>query len=146
MGDLYLNRVIDSCIDEHLKISGALLIEGPKWCGKTRTAEEHANSKLSMRSSNQINALELAIETGSKVFLEGDVPRLIDEWQDIPELWDIVRFEVDHRRKRGQFILTGSSAPSLESIRHSGAGRIVHVKMRTMSLYESASVFYKRQV
>ncbi|WP_400259608.1 hypothetical protein [Candidatus Methanomassiliicoccus intestinalis] len=79
MGDLYLNRVIDSCIDEHLKISGALLIEGPRWCGKTRTAEEHANSKLSMRSSNQINALELAIETGSKVFLEGDVPRLIDE-------------------------------------------------------------------
>lgn len=137
MGDLYLNRVIDSCIDEHLKISGALLIEGPRWCGKTRTAEEHANSKLSMRSSNQINALELAIETGSKVFLEGDVSRLIDEWQDVPELWDMIRFEVDHRRKRGQFILTGSSALSLESIRHSGAGRIVHVNMRTMSLYES---------
>lgn len=137
MGDRYIPRVIDSCVDEYLESSGALVIEGPKWCGKTRTAEEHANSKLYLMNSNQINALKLAIESGSRAFLEGDVPRLIDEWQDVPEIWDAVRFEIDHRRKRGQFILTGSSVPPIELVRHSGAGRIARINMRTMSLYES---------
>ncbi|MDR0508210.1 MAG: DUF4143 domain-containing protein, partial [Candidatus Methanoplasma sp.] len=86
---------------------------------------------------NQVKALKLAIETGSKKFLEGDAPRLIDEWQKVPETWDAVRFEVDHRDKVGQFILTGSSTPPMESVMHSGAGRIARVTMRPMSLFES---------
>jgi len=113
------------------------LIEGPKWCGKTRTSEEFAKSTLYIKYKNQIDSLKLAIAGGVKRFLEGDTPRLIDEWQKVPEIWDAIRFEVDHRRKRGQFILTGSSSPLKEKVMHSGAGRIARITMRPMSLHES---------
>ena len=137
MSDEYLERIIDPYIKEHLESMGALLIEGPKWCGKTRTSEEFAKSALYIMSKNQTNALDLAIAGGVRKFLEGDTPRLIDEWQKVPEIWDVIRFEVDRRRKRGQFILTGSSLPPKESVMHSGAGRIARLTMRTMSLFES---------
>jgi len=116
---------------------GALQIEGPKWCGKTRTSEEFAKSVLRIENKDQIEFLKATIGSGVKTPLEGDTPRLIDEWQSVPSIWDAVRFEVDHRRKRGQFILTGSSVPPKGSIVHSGAGRIGKVSMRTMSLFES---------
>jgi len=137
MSDEYLKRTVDPYIKGHLESMGALLIEGPKWCGKTRTSEEFANSALYIKDKNQIASLKLAITGGVKRFLEGDAPRLIDEWQKVPEIWDTIRFEVDHRRKRGQFILTGSSAPPKGSVMHSGAGRIARITMRPMSLHES---------
>jgi len=137
MSDEYLKRTVDPYIKEHLEAMGALLIEGPKWCGKTRTSEELAGSALYITNKNQMDSLKLAIAGGVTKFLEGDTPRLIDEWQKVPEIWDAVRFEVDHRRKRGQFILTGSSIPPKASVMHSGAGRIARLTMRTMSLFES---------
>ncbi|MDR3282376.1 MAG: AAA family ATPase [Candidatus Methanoplasma sp.] len=90
-----------------------------------------------MENKDQIDSIKLAIRNGVRKALDGDTPRLIDEWQGVPEIWDAVRFEVDHRRKKGQFILTGSSAPPEGSVMHSGAGRIARVTMRTMSLFES---------
>jgi len=138
MPDKYVKRIVDPYIKEYLELMGALLIEGPKWCGKTRTAEEFAKSILYIRTKNQIESLKLAISNGVNNSLEGDTPRLIDEWQSVPEIWDAIKFEVDHRRgKRGQFILTGSSTPPKDSVVHSGAGRIARVTMRPMSLFES---------
>jgi len=137
MPDDYIKRTVDPYIKEHMESMGALLIEGPKWCGKTRTSEEFAKSILYIENKNQVDSLKLAISGGVKKFLEGDTPRLIDEWQKVPEIWDAIRFEVDHRRKRGQFILTGSSTPPKRSVMHSGAGRIARLTMRTMSLFES---------
>lgn len=137
MPDEYLKRIIDKYIKECLESMGALLIEGPKWCGKTRTSEEFAASTLYIKHKGQVDSLKLAACGGVTTFLEGQTPRLIDEWQKVPEIWDAVRFEVDHRRKKGQFILTGSSVPPKGSVMHSGAGRIARVTMRTMSLFES---------
>lgn len=138
MSDGYIKRIIDKSVEEYLECMGALLIEGPKWCGKTRTSEEFAKSVLYIKTKNQIDSLKLAIDSGIKTPLEGDTPRLIDEWQLVPSIWDAVRFEVDHRRgKRGQFILTGSSVPPKDSVVHSGAGRIARITMRPMSLFES---------
>ncbi len=137
MSDTYLKRIVDSYINDYMEHVGALLIEGPKWCGKTRTAEEHSRSSIHIISKNQIESLRLAAESGSVAFLEGETPRLIDEWQDVPEIWNAVRFEVDRRRKNGQFILTGSSVPPEDPSRHSGAGRIARMNMRTMSCFES---------
>ncbi|MDR3206462.1 MAG: DUF4143 domain-containing protein [Candidatus Methanoplasma sp.] len=137
MPDEYIKRIIDSYIKEYLDLMGALSIEGPKWCGKTRTSEEFAGSILCIDNKDQIDSLKLAARSGVRAFLEGDTPRLIDEWQEVPEIWDAVRFEVDRRRKKGQFILTGSSAPPEGSVMHSGAGRIARVTMRPMSLFES---------
>jgi len=137
MADGYIKRIVDPYIKEHLESMGALLIEGTKWCGKTRTSEEFANSALYIRDKNQVESLKLAVTSGVMKFLEEDAPLLIDEWQKVPGIWDAVRFEVDHRRKRGQFILTGSSTPPKESVMHSGAGRIARVTMRPMSLFES---------
>ena len=137
MADGYIKRIVDPYIKEHLESMGALLIEGTKWCGKTRTSEEFANSALYIRDKNQVESLKLAVTSGVVKFLEEDAPLLIDEWQKVPGIWDAVRFEVDHRRKRGQFILTGSSTPPRESVMHSGAGRIARITMRPMSLFES---------
>ncbi|MDR3283072.1 MAG: DUF4143 domain-containing protein [Candidatus Methanoplasma sp.] len=137
MVDRYLKRILDSEIKEYLDSMGAILIEGPKWCGKTRTSKEFAKSILSIADPNQIKSIKLATENGLYNFLDGDTPLLIDEWQDVPEIWNAVRFEVDRRGKKGQFILTGSSVPPAEPTRHSGAGRIARVTMRPMSLFES---------
>jgi len=138
MADEYRERIIDKEVREHLKLMGAILIEGPKWCGKTRTSKEFAKGVLSITNKNQIESLNLLLENGTFDFLDGEPPMLIDEWQLVPGIWDAVRAVVDDRKKRGQFILTGSSVPPKGSEPlHSGAGRIARLTMRTMSLFES---------
>lgn len=114
------------------------MIEGPKWCGKTTTAEQQANSILYMDNPTSLATnLEMA-EIDASVLLDGDTPRLIDEWQLAPKLWDAIRFEIDHRREVGQFVLTGSAVPAEEKeIHHSGTGRFSWLTMRPISLYES---------
>ena len=117
---------------------GAVLIEGPKWCGKTTTAEHQAASVLYMNDPKLYKRnLQLA-DQDPQALLQGETPRLIDEWQEAPKLWDTVRFEVDHRDGEGQFILTGSAVPAdMSEVHHSGTGRIARMQMRTMSLWES---------
>lgn len=138
MADRYMERIIDKELNKHLKFMGAVLVEGPKWCGKTRTSKELAESVLSITNKNQIKSLNLLLENGAFDFLNESPPMLIDEWQLVPGIWDAVRTVVDERGKRGQFILTGSSAPPKGSEPlHSGAGRISKLTMRTMSLFES---------
>lgn len=136
MRGAYIQRIIDGQVDKAMQMYGAALIEGPKWCGKTRTAEEHSRSALFIKDAAAQSSIRMAIETGSSSFLVGDDPRLIDEWQTVPEIWDLVRHEVDHDWDR-RFILTGSSVPPELSTNHSGVGRFAHIRMRTMSLFES---------
>lgn len=134
----YLPRQADVRLNEALLSSGAVLIEGPKWCGKTRTAMEHAKSVLFMQDPDNRSGYLQAANTKPSLLLKGETPRLIDEWQVAPILWDAVRHEVDMRGEEGQFILTGSAVPVLdEMLTHSGTGRISRIKMRPMSLYES---------
>ncbi len=134
----YRQRIIDSVIQKRLKSAGALLIEGPKWCGKTTTAEQFAKSKLLLGDPEELSRSQLIAIGSINTLLEGDTPRLIDEWQTIPRFWDAVRSEVDRRKGFGEFILTGSAVPSHgEEIQHSGTGRFAWLRMRTMSLYES---------
>jgi predicted AAA+ superfamily ATPase len=137
MRDNYLPRIIDDALKLSLATSGAVLIVGPKWCGKTRTAEEVAASILYMQDPDHSEEYILLSKTKPSKLLEGDVPRLIDEWQMAPVLWNAVRFAIDKRRARGQFILTGSVVPPLTKDMHSGTGRISRLKMYTMSLFES---------
>jgi hypothetical protein len=133
----YLPRVIDSILEEYLDAFGAVLIRGPKWCGKTTTAEQIAKSVLRMQDPDNFRAhLDMANFMPSRL-LEGDTPRLIDEWQMAPVLWDAVRNAVDERQKVGQFILTGSTVINHEQILHSGTGRIAKIDMMPMSLFES---------
>ena len=134
----YKARIADKVLKENLKAKGAVLIEGAKWCGKTTTASQVAKSILYMQEPHKVKQnLELAELKPSKL-LEGETPRLIDEWQIAPNLWDTVRFEVDQRNEFGQFILTGSSVPAdTSNIHHSGIGRITKLLMRPMSLFES---------
>jgi hypothetical protein len=134
----YQKRVLDDVLEQRLKNKGAILIEGAKWCGKRTTAEQHASSILYMSDPDfQVQNLRLA-DISPRQLLKGDTPRLIDEWQLAPKLWDAVRFEVDHRQGLGQFILTGSAVPADKSaIRHTGTGRFTWIKMRPMSLWES---------
>lgn len=134
----YKPRIVDEQLKFKLKSKGAVLIEGPKWCGKTTTAEQAAKSTLYFSDpSRKEQYLKMADLDPAKL-LEGDTPRLIDEWQLAPKLWDSVRFEVDHRAKMGQFILTGSAVPADKTnISHSGTGRFSWLKMRPMSLFES---------
>lgn len=134
----YRGRIVDTLLDLELECSGALLIEGPKWCGKTTTAEQKAKSILYMDDPSTIDQnLQLAT-INPKLLLNGEKPRLIDEWQIAPQLWDTIRFMVDHNKGDGQYILTGSAVPADQSkIRHSGAGRFSWLTMRTMSLWES---------
>jgi uncharacterized protein len=133
----YKKRVIDSLVEKYLKIFGAICIEGPKWCGKTWTSSYHSKSEFLIGNpDNNFQNRSLA-ELSPSLVLEGDTPRLLDEWQEVPPIWDAVRYIVDQRSEKGQFILTGSSTPKRKGILHSGAGRIGKLRMRTMSLYES---------
>jgi len=133
----YLPRIIDKTVEIHLNTFGAVCIEGAKWCGKTWTANTHSNSSIYLGDPAGNFQNKSLAKIDPKLVLEGDSPRLIDEWQEVPELWDAVRFEVDQRGKKGQFILTGSATPAQKGILHSGAGRISTLRMRPMSLYES---------
>ena len=133
----YLPRLVDRKIERYLRIFGAILVEGPKWCGKTWTALTHSNTvRYIMNPSAGVNYKETA-KADPSLLLEGDEPILIDEWQEVPGIWDAVRFEVDQGQKRGRFLLTGSTKPQVEAVSHSGAGRIAHVMMRPMSLFEA---------
>ncbi|HHU07274.1 MAG TPA: ATP-binding protein [Clostridiaceae bacterium] len=133
----YLPRIIDKELKLALESMGAVLIEGPKWCGKTTTGLHHANSFIKMQDpSNMVNN-KLIAETSPSLLLEGEKPRLIDEWQTAPILWDTVRVDVDNTQRKGQYILTGSSSPLAETTMHTGTGRIARIKMYPMSLYES---------
>ncbi|MDE7383878.1 MAG: AAA family ATPase, partial [Treponemataceae bacterium] len=134
----YRPRFADRLVARKLKGKGAVLIEGPKWCGKTTTAEQHANSILYMTKPEDIKENLMLADMNPRKLLEGSAPRLIDEWQIAPKLWDAVRFEVDHRKGFGHFILTGSAVPpKTDEIFHTGTGRFAWIKMRPMSLYES---------
>ena len=134
----YKQRIADALLAQKLQAKGAILIEGPKWCGKTTTAKQVAGSMLDLGDSSVLAEAEDDMQFRPKKLLEGDTPRLIDEWQGIPALWDMVRSEVDKRDPFGQFILTGSSVPvEQEKLRHSGTGRIGRLAMRPMSLWES---------
>ncbi len=133
----YLSRYIDDELEELLEYMGAVLIVGPKWCGKTTTAKQHAKSMIQLQDpSNSYNYLKLA-KLDPLLLLDGDKPRLIDEWQMAPELWDAVRYSVDESDDDGLYILTGSTVVDNSKIMHSGAGRIHRLLMRPMSLYES---------
>lgn len=133
----YLPRVFDSILQKHLSSSGAVLVKGCKWCGKTMTSSRASNSILYMQDAdNSASYLALA-DTQPSLLLKGDTPRLIDEWQMAPVLWDAVRFAVDQRQAVGQFILTGSSVPKDGVTAHTGTGRISQLLMRPMSLFES---------
>ena len=135
---VYRPRIADSMLAARLRRKGAVLIEGPKWCGKTTTAEQQAASILYMADPVRMQQNLQAAKLNVSQLLSGQTPRLIDEWQIAPSLWDSVRFEVDHRSGFGHFILTGSSVPpSSNEIFHSGTGRFAKLTMRTMSLYES---------
>ena len=133
----YRKRLVDVQVDRYLKNFGAVCIEGPKWCGKTWTSSFHSNSEYLIGDPvNNFQNRRLA-EISPSVVLQGDTPRLIDEWQEVPSIWDAVRFAVDQRGEKAQFILTGSSTPKRKGVMHSGAGRIGKFRMRTMSLFES---------
>lgn len=133
----YKPRIIDKKIEEYLSVFGAICIEGPKWCGKTWTSSFHCNSEIFIGDpSGNFQNRKLA-EMSPALVLEGETPRLIDEWQEVPPLWDAVRYKVDQSGEKGQFILTGSATPNHKGILHSGAGRIARLRMRPMSLYES---------
>ncbi len=134
----YRKRIADAILKQKLKGKGAVLIEGPKWCGKTTTAEQIAASILYMDDPQKVEENIIISELDPKILLVGETPRLIDEWQLAPKLWDAIRFEVDHRGEFGQFVLTGSTVPvDSKKITHSGTGRFTWILMRTMSLYES---------
>ena len=134
----YLPRITDKLLDERLKAKGAILIEGPKWCGKTTSAKEFAKSFIAMDEPDKTKQYKQMAELNPSALLEGETPRLVDEWQLAPNLWNAVRYEVDKRDDFGQFILTGSAVPAeFDASMHSGTGRISRVYMRTMSLYES---------
>lgn len=134
----YKKRVADSLIERRLQGKGAILIEGPKWCGKTTTAKQFAKSILDLGDSSILSNAQMAMQVNPSSLLSGDIPRLVDEWQTLPALWDMTRNEVDKRQAFGQFILTGSSVPpEQDKIHHSGTGRIGRISMRPMSLWES---------
>ncbi len=134
----YKKRIIDTYLEEELEGAGAVLIRGPKWCGKTTTAEQLAKSVIYMDKPDEIENNILTASINPSLLLEGPVPRLIDEWQVAPKLWDAVRYTVDRRKLDGQFILTGSSVPlNFDKTIHSGTGRISRITMRPMSLWEA---------
>lgn len=134
----YKRRIADRILERKVLGKGAVLIEGPKWCGKTTTAKQLAKSVLDLGDSAILKQSSGLIEISPKTLLEGDTPRLIDEWQALPPIWDSIRSEVDRRGEPSQFILTGSSVlPEANETVHSGTGRFATIKMRPMSLYES---------
>lgn len=133
----YRPRIIDKTLTEYLSAFGAVCVEGPKWCGKTWTSSYHSNSEIYLGDpAGNFQNRQLA-ELSPPLVLTGETPRLIDEWQEVPPIWDAVRFKADETPQKGQFILTGSATPNHKGILHSGAGRIGKLRMRPMSLYES---------
>ena len=135
--DNYKSRIIDKTIEQYLRSFGAVCVEGPKWCGKTWTSSYHSNSEIYIGDPAGNFQNRMLAQMSPDLVLEGAVPRLIDEWQEVPPLWDAVRYKVDQTGEKGQFILTGSATPNHKGIMHSGAGRIARIRMRPMSLYES---------
>ncbi len=134
----YKSRIADALLSRKLEGKGAVLIEGAKWCGKTTTAEQQAKSIVYMTDPEKSYQYLSMVELNPKTLLDGKTPRLFDEWQIAPKLWDAIRFEVDHRDDLGQFILTGSAVPpETEEIHHTGTGRFARVKMSPMSLFEA---------
>lgn len=144
----YKQRIADALLERKLAGKGAVLIEGPKWCGKTTTAEQHSKSILYLDDPKKVKENLVTADIAPQDLLVGETPRLLDEWQIAPQLWDTIRFEVDHRDGNGHFILTGSSVPvnddeddeekeENQKRRHSGTGRFAWLKMRPMALYES---------
>ena len=138
MEKIYKPRIADKLLQRKLAGKGAVLIEGAKWCGKTTTAEQIAKSILYMSEPGNMEQNIRMASINPKLLLQGDLPRLIDEWQIAPQLWDSIRFEADHSPSLGLFVLTGSSVPAdMSKVVHSGTGRIGWLKMRPMSLWES---------
>ncbi len=138
--DGYRRRIMDGLLEKKLQAKGAVLIEGPKWCGKTTTAGEAARSRMMLAKTDTREQFRRLLEIDTDAALSGEAPMLLDEWQTVPKLWDAVRYSVDSRRKMGQFILTGSAVPDKEAERqmeHSGTGRFAWLTMRPMSLFES---------
>lgn len=134
----YKSRIADKILEKKLKGKGAVLIQGPKWCGKTTTAEQISKSILYMAQPEEKSQNLVLADINPSLLLVGENPRLIDEWQIAPKLWDAIRFEIDHRDEEGQFILTGSSVPAnMDEVTHTGTGRFAWLLMRPMSLYES---------
>lgn len=134
----YRNRIADKLLRDKLDAMGAVIIEGPKACGKTTTAEQQAKSIIYMDDPTKQEQYRQMAQTNIRFLLEGATPRLIDEWQEVPQFWDAIRFEVDHRDEDGQFMLTGSAVPvDSNEIRHTGTGRYGWLTMRPMSLWES---------
>ncbi len=144
-GEIYKKRILDAVLERKLSGAGAVLVEGPKWCGKTTTCEQHAKSALYMADPVRRDRYRVQAETDITELMKGEQPRLIDEWQDAPRFWDAIRYDVDHSAGWGHYILTGSAVPpddknersGKKDIVHSGTGRIVRVRMRPMSLWES---------
>ena len=144
-GEIYKKRILDAVLARKLSGAGAVLVEGPKWCGKTTTCEQHAKSALYMADPVRRDRYRVQAETDITELMKGEQPRLIDEWQDAPRFWDAIRYDVDHSAGWGHYILTGSAVPpddknersGKKAIVHSGTGRIVRVRMRPMSLWES---------
>ena len=137
---VYRPRIADKMLADKLEVMGAVLIEGAKWCGKTTTAEHAAKSVVYLSDTASLHQYKDMIDINPHLLLNGEPPMLIDEWQEAPKLWDAIRHEVDHRQEDGQFILTGSAAPTkdkFEQIRHTGTGRFAWIRMRPMSLFES---------
>lgn len=133
----YKKRIVDRKIQSYLELFGAILIEGPKWCGKTWTSKYNSNSEFLVASpSGNFNNKKLAL-INPELALNGKIPRLIDEWQEVPSLWDAVRGRIDESSTKGQFILTGSASVNKDNYIHSGTGRIARLRMRPMTLYES---------
>ena len=136
----YRRRIMDTLLEKKLQAKGAVLIEGPKWCGKTTTAEEIATSKIMLAKPDIKEHFKSLLEIDTDAALAGETPMLIDEWQTVPKLWDAVRYTVDHRHAMGQFILTGSAVPDKDTEKereHSGTGRFAWLTMRPMTLFES---------
>lgn len=133
----YKNRLIEIKLDEYLESFGAVCIEGPKFCGKTWTGLSRSNSVVYMGNPENNFQNRTLAQINPGFVLEGETPHLIDEWQEVPPIWDAVRFEVDRSRRKGKFILTGSTTPNHKGIMHSGTGRIGKLRMTTMSLFET---------
>lgn len=135
---VYKKRILDALLERKLRGCGAVLMEGPKWCGKTTTCEQYAKSVLYMSDPEYSSQYLKLADINIKKLLEGECPRLIDEWQVVPKFWDAIRYDVDHRDGEGFYMLTGSSVPpKTDAIQHSGTGRITRLTMRPMSLFES---------
>lgn len=133
----YMPRIVDNTLKNKLEYMGAVLIEGCKWCGKSTTARQFAKSYIEFQDPDKKMQYDKTNQTKPSLFLEGEKPRLFDEWQMYPVVWDSIRMDVDHTGLKGQYILTGSARPAEDSVMHSGTGRITKLLMRPMSLYES---------